>query len=135
LAQQYSERDVGQHDPEVPPARHLTNEQKAADNFLSRHMDKATEPAPRGMDIQATVITLSGCQDNQESSDGANHGLFTQMLLDVWGPVDKPSFKGNYQTLHSTILARMPPQQTPGYLVLGTQNRDFEQQQPFTISP
>lgn len=32
----------------------------------------------------ATVLLISGCQDNQLSSDGDVNGLFTGMLLNVW---------------------------------------------------
>lgn len=133
LADDYAKRDLDMQLPDAPPARMLTDEQKAADLFLSRHPDIAASPAPRSVDLAATVILLSGCQDNQTSSDGANHGLFTQTLLDVWGDPANPSFTGNYRSLLAAVVARMPPQQTPGFLEMGAADPDFEGQQPFTI--
>jgi hypothetical protein len=35
-------------------------------------------------DPKATILLLSGCQDNQLSHDGAFNGLFTSQLLKVW---------------------------------------------------
>jgi metacaspase-1 len=34
--------------------------------------------------MRATGLLISGCQDNQTSSDGDRNGLFTEMLLAVW---------------------------------------------------
>ena len=38
----------------------------------------------RGRRRRASVILISGCQDNQLSLDGDRNGLFTQTLLGVW---------------------------------------------------
>ena len=80
--------------------------------------------------VKASVLLISGCQDNQLSADGDFNGLFTSNLLRVW---NNGKFKGNYRAFHKTILARMPPDQTPNYFRVGTTNPGFEAQKPFTL--
>jgi metacaspase-1 len=80
--------------------------------------------------IGATVVLISGCQDNQTSADGTVNGRFTGRLLDVWG---KGTFKGNLSKLCKVIVAGMPPDQTPNYYVVGAPNRAFLSRPAFTI--
>ncbi|MBL0140580.1 MAG: caspase family protein [Betaproteobacteria bacterium] len=80
--------------------------------------------------VVASVILISGCQDNQLSSDGARNGLFTETLLSVW---DGGSFSGTYSTFHGAIMAQMPASQTPNLFKVGTANSAFESEKPFTI--
>lgn len=80
--------------------------------------------------VKASVLLISGCQDNQLSMDGAFNGLFTGTLLTVWngGVFDK-----NYKEFHSKIMKNMPPDQTPNYFFVGSPHPDFENQKPFSI--
>ncbi len=80
--------------------------------------------------VKASVLLLSGCQDNQFSSDGVANGLFTSQLLAVWR---EGAFKGNYKKFHRDILSRMPPDQTPNYYRTGVKDAKFEAQTPFTV--
>ncbi|MEG3848244.1 caspase family protein [Microcoleus sp. herbarium19] len=80
--------------------------------------------------IQATVLLLSGCQDNQLSSDGEKNGLFTETLLKVW---NSGSFQGNYISMYKQIRGNMPPWQTPNYYTVGADASEFEKQIPFSI--
>ena len=80
--------------------------------------------------VKASVLLISGCQDNQLSADGDFNGLFTSNLLRVW---NNGKFKGSYRAFHKAILARMPPDQTPNYFRVGTTNLGFEAQKPFTV--
>ena len=41
-------------------------------------------PTAEKADVGATVLLVSGCQDNQLSLDGFSNGLFTENLLAVW---------------------------------------------------
>lgn len=79
---------------------------------------------------QASVLLISGCQDNQLSQDGAFNGLFTSNLLRVW---NSGTFRGNYWKLYKSILRRMPPDQSPNYFRTGKQDLTFETQQVFTV--
>jgi metacaspase-1 len=84
----------------------------------------------RDLDIKASVILISGCQDNQTSLDGSGNGLFTQHLKEVW---DGGSFDRDYPTFRSRISALMPVEQSPNYYTVGTAAEAFEAQKPFTI--
>ncbi|MGW2326091.1 caspase family protein [Streptomyces sp. NPDC001700] len=80
--------------------------------------------------IDAGVLHISGCQDNQTSADGTVNGLFTGTLLEVWrGGV----FPGSYRALHREIVRRMPPDQTPHLATAGAARPAFAGQRPFTI--
>lgn len=87
-------------------------------------------PAGEKSAVRASVILISGCQDNQFSLDGNRNGLFTETLKKVWR---KGKFAGGYRTLRDTIAQRMPAQQTPMYTLVGRPNAAFEAQKPFTV--
>ena len=80
--------------------------------------------------VRASVILISGCQDNQLSQDGDFNGLFTANLLRVW---KEGHFAGSYRTFHSAIVKSMPPDQTPKFFAVGAPSRAFERQRPFTV--
>ncbi|MET8677991.1 caspase family protein [Streptomyces sp. NPDC004647] len=80
--------------------------------------------------IDASVLLISGCQDNQTSADGLVNGLFTGTFLDVWS---RGSFEGSYRKFHREILKKMPPDQTPNLYQAGAPNTAFTRQRPFTI--
>lgn len=87
-------------------------------------------PSTEKARIKATVILISGCQDNQYSQDGKRNGLFTGTLREVWA---QGKFTGGYRAFRDQIADRMPPDQTPNYFVVGAANAPFEAQKPFTI--
>lgn len=87
-------------------------------------------PGAEKSKVRATVLLISGCQDNQLSLDGAKNGLFTGMLKSVW---NNGKFKYGYKRFRDTIVSKMPPTQTPNYYIVGKANPDFEAQLPFTI--
>ncbi|MCH5597326.1 caspase family protein [Niabella ginsengisoli] len=78
--------------------------------------------------IKASVILLSGCQDNQTSLDGDKNGLFTEKMLKVY---KNGSFPGSYAFLLKDILKLMPSNQTPNYYLSGGRNKLFESSKPF----
>jgi metacaspase-1 len=80
--------------------------------------------------VRASVILISGCQDNQLSADGNFNGLFTGNLLRVW---NNGEFKGDYRRFHKAIKRNMPPDQTPNYFRVGPLDLNFEKQPPFTV--
>jgi hypothetical protein len=79
-------------------------------------------------ECKASVILISGCQDNQTSMDGDHNGAFTEQLLRVW---NRGAFKGNYAKLHAAIKARMPRTQVPNLFTLGPVGK-FLIERPFT---
>ncbi|WP_158296462.1 caspase family protein [Nocardioides albidus] len=83
----------------------------------------------RNPDLAASLILISGCQDNQLSFDGAVNGAFTSALLSVW---NQGRFNGDYRAFHAAILSRMPADQTPNFFTLGDVSA-FQCQRPFAI--
>lgn len=82
--------------------------------------------------VQCSVILISGCQDNQLSSDGSgSNGLFTQRLLEIW---NNGTYNSNYNLFHQDILSGMPGNQSPNFMVLGLNTLPFENQKPYTIA-
>jgi hypothetical protein len=81
--------------------------------------------------VKASVLLISGCQDNQLSLDGTFNGLFTGTLKTVW---NGGTFTGSYRRFHTAIGSRMPPDQTPKLSVVGTNNPAFVAQRPFAIN-
>jgi metacaspase-1 len=80
--------------------------------------------------LKATVRLISGCQDNQLSSDGDFNGLFTGTLLEVWR---SGNFRGSYRQLRKEIGRLMPPDQTPNHFLIGKRNARFDTEQAFSI--
>ncbi len=80
--------------------------------------------------VQASVLLISGCQDNQLSQDGWDNGLFTGTMLEVW---NGGKFNVDYRRFHRAITVQMPPDQTPNYYFVGAPNPAFEKQIPFAI--
>ena len=80
--------------------------------------------------IKASALLISGCQDNQLSSDGELNGLFTAKLKDVWNGA---RFRGNYRAFHKAICKIMPMDQTPNLFKVGENVDKFELEKPFTI--
>jgi hypothetical protein len=87
-------------------------------------------PAFDESEIGASVILISGCQDNQTSLDGDRNGLFTQTLLGVW---NRGAFRGGYRAFRRHIARKMPPWQSPNLYIVGAKDRAFANQRPFTI--
>lgn len=79
--------------------------------------------------FNASVILISGCQDNQTSLDGEQNGAFTEQLLKVW---NHGNFSGNYAKFHAAIRAELPSSQTPNLFTLGAAAK-FLRQRPFTV--
>lgn len=80
--------------------------------------------------IQASVLHLGACADNQTASDGLMNGLFTSKLLSTWAG---GTFRGCYGSFLQQIRRRMPPTQTPQLFWASSRDVAFEAQKPFTI--
>lgn len=86
----------------------------------------STEPLPV---IRASVLSVSGCQDNQYSMDGLANGAFTAALLRAWN-VGK--FTGDYRAFHRAIQRQLPATQSPNLDTTNTKGA-FLSECPFTI--
>jgi metacaspase-1 len=139
-------KDIGADVPNVVATAERAAEQSPRYRALPRDKMVATYRANAGLydgiqeavpsstksaaDIGATVLLISGCQDDQLSLDGFKNGRFTEELLSVW---DDGAWKGSHPEFHEAIRSGMPPTQQPNYNPVGAQNPDFEQQDPLTI--
>lgn len=88
-------------------------------------------PTAEKTEVGATVLLISGCQDDQLSLDGFSNGLFTENLRAVWA--DGGWTGGGHAAFHETIRSRMPDSQQPNYTQVGAPSPEFESQNPFTI--
>ncbi len=94
---------------------------------------RSIQKAHRGTEktkVNASVLLISGCMDNQVSMDGTRNGAFTGMLKTVW---NGGKFRGNYRLFRDTIVQRMEQTQTPNYYFIGATSPAFEGQKPFTV--
>jgi hypothetical protein len=108
-------RDAGK--PVVDPDNALA--QVAVSGRLSAIADK----------FAASLILISGCQDNQTSMDGDHNGAFTEQVLKVW---NHGGFSGSYASFHTRVRAGLPPTQSPNLFTLG-KAAAFVAQTPFTV--
>ena len=112
----------------MPPSvalRTYRNNKEFYDAILKNPKLKEAQAA-----VKASVLLISGCQDNQLSADGDFNGLFTGTLLQVW---NHGMFRGkDYKSFHKAIRRQMPPDQTPNYFHAGAIDHKFEGQKPFT---
>jgi hypothetical protein len=92
---------------------------------------RARTPKTEEISVRASVILISGCQDNQESAEQNGHGVFTASLLQHWSP----TFTGDYRALQEAIRRDLPPTQSPNYFTEGNSWPAFERQVPFTVDP
>jgi len=80
-------------------------------------------------ECKASVLLISGCQDNQTSMDGDHNGAFTEQLLQVW---NHGAYRGTYAKFHAAIRSRLPATQSPNFFTLGP-SATFVTQQPFSV--
>lgn len=97
---------------------------------LYKNKQKA-DPRSEQATIHASVLLISGCQDEQLSSDGDRNGLFTSKLLSVW---NQGRFQGNYRKLHQEITSQMSPVQIPNLFTFGQNGAQLEAAAVFTIA-
>jgi hypothetical protein len=110
--------------PEVA-ARTYYAHQGMYDKILKDSANKRSRDA-----VKASVLLISGCMDNQTSSDGTFNGLFTGTLLQVW---NGGKFRGSYKKFWKAITRLMPETQSPNFFWATARDPEFERQVPFTI--
>jgi hypothetical protein len=111
-----------------------TSAHTAAALFARNNPELMRLPRIRSAELSAAVILLAACQDNQSAQDGQEHGLFTQNLLETWGPIPEGGvFVGDYPGFCRAITERMPPTQTPNLDHAGALDAGFEAERPFTV--
>ena len=79
--------------------------------------------------VKATIVLISGCQDDQTSLDGDRNGAFTGAFREVWSD---GSFNGNWSEFHQQIRSKLPDTQQPNRTREGQENPAFETERPFS---
>lgn len=118
--------------PESVATRNMPKDVESQTYALHKDLyDGLQHAVPRSIreQIASTVLLMSGCADNQLSSDGARNGLFTAKLREVW---DDGNFTGSWREFYQRISLTMPPSQSPNYYRVGTLDESFDRQTPFT---
>ena len=99
---------------EVQRARFLDTMSRGGEFESNREFyEKLKTQKPDMSEAVASVILMTGCQDNQFSMEGNNHGKFTETFLKVWGD---GSFSGSYEEFYQSIQANMPLTQIPNFI-------------------
>jgi hypothetical protein len=80
--------------------------------------------------VNASIILLAACQDNQTASDGSKNSLYTAILKQVW---DEGRYNGNYIDFWKKMVDKSPSTQSPSYYKTGCINLDFENCSPFEV--
>lgn len=120
-------------DPIAPRFRAIPPDIASKTYHAHRKMYDAVQrnnPAGERAAVGATIILISGCQDNQLSGDGPRNGVFTAALRSVWA---NGQFRDGHRAFHKAISRIMPPYQTPNYFRVGGPDLLFERQRPFAI--
>ncbi|HKR63233.1 MAG TPA: caspase family protein [Thermoanaerobaculia bacterium] len=104
--------------------------QRPAFEIQKRALSRAQKAYAKPPAVKASVVLISGCQDNQTSADGARNGLFTETLLRVW---DDGRYTGSLKEFHNRIQRQMPFVQSPNYFKVGTVSATFENAKPFAL--
>ena len=118
-------------DPRVDRAMPL--EARRTDNDARRAAYKSiqTQLTARGdVEVAASVLLISGCQDDQVSYDGVGNGAFTQSLLETWS---NGTFDGDYPAFHHAIVDNMTAEQTPNLNDTLVADPTFLTQRPFMV--
>ncbi|QGU03426.1 caspase family protein [Corynebacterium comes] len=89
-------------------------------------------PRPEELPVSASILLISGSQDDQFSMEGDQHGAFTEAVL---ATLNDGNFNGDYRALHAATVAGLPPDQVPNFFQDGRPWPEFAAQKPFTIPP
>jgi hypothetical protein len=97
--------------------------------------DEIGAAAPRNSraSVKCQALLISGCEDDQLSSDLGTNGLFTFELVQVW---NRGAFNGGhpaFQQAIRTAVLQSNPDQAPAYFTVGPAIVGFEAQRPYTL--
>lgn len=87
--------------------------------------DKIIAKRPKNsaeISIKASIILISGCQDDQLSFDGEINGAFTKMVLQVW---NNGKFDGSIADFYSALVEKMGYYQVPNLFLMNQNSIEF----------
>jgi hypothetical protein len=86
-----------------------------------------SRPAIEGF-LKASVLVLAACEQGKYADGEGLPGHFAAAMSRALN-----GFSGTYEAFHHALCNEMPSYQKPDYYRLGTPNRAFESQRPFTV--
>lgn len=84
--------------------------------------------------VKCHTLLISGCEDDQLSSDIGTNGLFTLHVRRTW---NAGAFTGSHPGFHQavrTAVLSSNPSQAPAFFTVGTPIAGFPEQKPYTVS-
>ncbi|TWU03023.1 Caspase domain protein [Symmachiella macrocystis] len=120
--------------PDIPKERILPPDAalQAFSKYESEIVSTQWTCGNRGLGvIGATVISLAACQDDEVAGDGANNGVFTAALLQVW---NNGQFSGSSQQFLDAIARKTRMYQRPRFEAFGASNPGMMEQIPFGVA-
>ncbi|TWU03022.1 Caspase domain protein [Symmachiella macrocystis] len=120
--------------PDIPKERILPPDAalQAFSKYESEIVSTQWTCGNRGLGvIGATVISLAACQDDEVAGDGANNGVFTAALLQVW---NNGQFSGSSQQFLDAIARKTRMYQRPRFEAFGASNPGMMEQLPFGVA-
>ncbi|MGB7396034.1 MAG: caspase family protein [Pricia sp.] len=85
-------------------------------------------------DPVASIVLISGCQDDEFSYDYGTNGLFTSKVKETWA---RGTFGGTHNQFHGEIAEKVSASQSdqhPNFMTLGKNLDIFAQNKPFIIN-
>lgn len=79
--------------------------------------------------VEASIIQVSACQDDEVAYDGHKNSLFTEYMLKVW---KKGKFEGSHKAFYNEVKEAIPFG-TPNYFTIGPKMGSFTRSKPFKI--
>ena len=99
-------------------------------NGLQREVLDRTRGSRAGAPVQARVVLLAGCADNQLSQEVGGAGVFTTTLSRLWAD---DGFAGSYEDFIRQIVSQMGPTQTPQLNTSGVDPHLLTAKTPFNV--
>ena len=84
--------------------------------------------------VRCHTLLISGCEDDQLSSDIGTNGLFTLQVRRTW---NAGAFSGDHPGFHQavrTAVLQSNPSQAPAFFTVGQAVAGFPQQKPYTLA-
>jgi hypothetical protein len=110
----------------------LDHEQELVDYAKKfQHVNEAILSSPLTSDLEASLLQVGGCLENQTAADGDEYGAFTAALLRVWR---EGQFPGDWRAFHTAIAKDMEfDSQTPVLRTWPKDDRTMLRQRPLAI--
>lgn len=117
--------------PGMPGQPSRSRSQTVFDNNIKLYQRRLKKLKNReDLSIQANIVQLSACSDYEEAREGAENGVFTHLIKQVW---DRGNFSGTYLDLNTQINQLIGDFQHPCFARVGDTSMSLSEMRPFVI--